>query len=99
LLPQAEAQSRGGQPFRGIGQVASQLGGVIEVIGAQLRDAAGKSKILFVPVFFVATGVRFDLTALFANATNLLRVPIFLAALLIVRGLPALLYGSLASRT
>jgi Kef-type K+ transport system membrane component KefB len=54
---------------------------------------------VFVPVFFVATGVRFDLTALFASATNLVRVPIFLAALLIVRGLPALLYRSLASRT
>jgi Kef-type K+ transport system membrane component KefB len=54
---------------------------------------------VFVPVFFVATGVRFDLTALFANATNLVRVPIFLAALLIVRGLPALVYRSLASRT
>jgi Kef-type K+ transport system membrane component KefB len=54
---------------------------------------------VFVPVFFVATGVRFDLTALFANATNLARVPIFLAALLIVRGLPAVVYRSLATRT
>jgi Kef-type K+ transport system membrane component KefB len=53
---------------------------------------------VFVPVFFVATGVRFDLTALFANATNLVRVPIFLAALLIVRGVPALVYSSLATR-
>jgi Kef-type K+ transport system membrane component KefB len=53
---------------------------------------------VFVPVFFVATGVRFDLTALFANATNLMRVPIFLAALLIVRGVPALVYRSLATR-
>ena len=54
---------------------------------------------MFVPVFFVATDVRFDLTALFANATNLVRVPIFLVALLIVRGLPALVYRSLAART
>src|SRR5262245_930453 len=53
---------------------------------------------VFVPVFFVATGVQFDLNLLFANATNLARVPIFLAALLIVRGLPALLYRSLPSR-
>ena len=43
--------------------------------------------------------MRFDLTALFANATNLVRVPIFLAALLIVRGVPALVYRSLATRT
>src|SRR6266567_6448245 len=54
---------------------------------------------VFVPVFFVATGVRFDLDALFANATNLARVPIFLAALLVARGLPALVYKSLTTRT
>jgi Kef-type K+ transport system membrane component KefB len=52
---------------------------------------------VFVPVFFVATGVQFDLTALFANATNLARVPIFVAALLAARGLPALVYKSLAT--
>ena len=54
---------------------------------------------VFVPVFFVATGVGFQLNALFANATNLARVPIFLAALLIARGLPALVYRSLTNRT
>jgi Kef-type K+ transport system membrane component KefB len=54
---------------------------------------------VFVPVFFVATGVRFDLNTLFASATNLARVPIFLGALLVARGLPALLYRSLATRT
>ena len=46
----------------------------------------------FIPVFFVTSGVRFDLEALVAEASNLAMVPIFLAALLIVRGLPALLY-------
>jgi Kef-type K+ transport system membrane component KefB len=54
---------------------------------------------VFVPVFFVATGVRFELNALFANATNLARVPIFLAALLVARGLPALVYKSLTTST
>ena len=54
---------------------------------------------VFVPVFFVATGVRFELNALFANATNLARVPIFLTALLVARGLPALVYKSLTTRT
>jgi Kef-type K+ transport system membrane component KefB len=52
---------------------------------------------VFVPVFFVATGVRFDLDALFASATNLARVPIFLAALLVARGTPALYYTSVTS--
>jgi Kef-type K+ transport system membrane component KefB len=53
---------------------------------------------VFVPVFFVATGVGFELNALFANATTLAREPIFLAALLVARGLPALVYKSLATR-
>jgi len=46
----------------------------------------------FIPVFFVSSGVRFDLDALFADADTLIMVPIFLAALLAVRGLPVLLY-------
>jgi Kef-type K+ transport system membrane component KefB len=54
---------------------------------------------VFVPVFFVATGVGFELKALFANATTVARVPIFLAALLVARGLPALAYKSLTTRT
>lgn len=46
----------------------------------------------FVPVFFVTTGLKFNLNALLDNPANLARVPIFLAALLVARGLPALLY-------
>src|SRR5918995_295423 len=41
----------------------------------------------FIPVFFVTTGVRYDLNALLASASTVLMVPIFLAALLVVRGL------------
>ncbi len=60
-------------------------------------EAAGFG--FFIPVFFVASGVRFDLDALTASASNLLMVPIFLAALLAVRGLPAVLYrGVIGSR-
>jgi Kef-type K+ transport system membrane component KefB len=47
---------------------------------------------VFIPAFFVASGVRFDLDALTSSASNVLMVPIFLAALLAARGLPALLY-------
>src|SRR3954447_5383897 len=47
---------------------------------------------LFVPVFFVTTGLKFDLNALLDHPSNLVKVPIFLAALLVTRGLPALLY-------
>jgi Kef-type K+ transport system membrane component KefB len=47
---------------------------------------------VFIPVFFVTAGLRYDADALFASASTVARVPIFLAALLLVRGLPALLY-------
>jgi len=54
---------------------------------------------VFVPFFFVATGVRFDLDALFASGRTIGMVPIFLGALLVARGLPALVYKPLATRT
>jgi Kef-type K+ transport system membrane component KefB len=47
---------------------------------------------LFIPVFFVTSGIRFDLSALLDKPSNLAMVPIFLAALLVVRGLPAVTY-------
>jgi Kef-type K+ transport system membrane component KefB len=47
---------------------------------------------LFIPVFFVTSGIRFDLQALLDKPSNPVMVPIFLAALLAVRGLPALTY-------
>ena len=48
-----------------------------------------------IPIFFIATGVQFDLKALLGNATAVAEIPLFLAALLLVRGLPALLYTRL----
>ncbi len=53
---------------------------------------------VFVPFFFVATGLRLDVDSLFASGSALARVPIFLGALLLIRGLPALLYRPLAER-
>jgi Kef-type K+ transport system membrane component KefB len=47
---------------------------------------------VFIPVFFVTSGVRFDLDALFADSSAIAAVPAFLAALVVARGLPALLY-------
>ena len=47
---------------------------------------------VFIPVFFVSSGIQFDLEALFASGSSVAMVPLFLAALLVVRGLPALLY-------
>jgi Kef-type K+ transport system membrane component KefB len=50
---------------------------------------------IFIPVFFVTSGVKYDLTALTSSASNVLMVPIFLAALVLARGLPALVYRRL----
>jgi Kef-type K+ transport system membrane component KefB len=44
-----------------------------------------------VPIFFVATGLTFPVNQLFSDASTLLRVPLFLAMLLVIRGLPVLL--------
>jgi len=44
----------------------------------------------FIPIFFVVSGIRFDLAALLAKPAAILRVPLFLALFLVVRGLPAL---------
>jgi Kef-type K+ transport system membrane component KefB len=53
-------------------------------------EAAGFG--IFIPTFFVASGVQYDGGALFHSASTVARVPLFLAALLLVRGLPALVY-------
>ena len=44
-----------------------------------------------VPVFFVSSGVKLDLAGLLHSPPALVRVPVFLLALLVVRGLPALI--------
>ncbi len=46
---------------------------------------------VFIPVFFVSVGINYDLDSL-ADASTLAQVPIFVVALLVVRGLPAILY-------
>jgi len=55
-------------------------------------DAIGYG--FLIPVFFVTSGLTFNLSVLFSSAATLLRVPLFLLALLVVRGLPAVLYRS-----
>jgi len=55
-------------------------------------DAIGYG--FLIPIFFIASGIRFDLDALRDDPSTLVLVPIFLVALLVVRGLPAVLYRS-----
>ena len=52
-----------------------------------------------IPVFFVSTGVGLDIAALFHSTRAIILVPVFLVALLVVRGLPALLYVRVVGRT
>jgi Kef-type K+ transport system membrane component KefB len=53
-------------------------------------DAIGYGFVI--PVFFVTSGLRFDLKALTDRPSALARVPVLLLALLVARGVPALLY-------
>ncbi|MGR0317975.1 cation:proton antiporter [Agromyces sp. ZXT2-3] len=46
---------------------------------------------VFVPVFFIYTGVTFDLEALAADARTLALLPLFTILLLVVRGIPSAL--------
>ena len=52
----------------------------------------GASFGIFIPFFFIVSGMQIDVDALFSSASTALRVPAFLLAILLVRGLPALLY-------
>jgi Kef-type K+ transport system membrane component KefB len=54
---------------------------------------------VFIPVFFVTSGLRFDLRALFASTSTVARVPLFLLAIYLARGLPAFVYVRLLGRS
>jgi Kef-type K+ transport system membrane component KefB len=43
-----------------------------------------------IPIFFIASGINFDLRSLLQNPSSLILVPIFLLLFFVVRGLPAL---------
>lgn len=55
-------------------------------------DAIGYG--FLVPVFFVVSGLHFDLKGLLHSPSAFARIPLFLAALFVVRAVPALLYRS-----
>jgi Kef-type K+ transport system membrane component KefB len=63
------------------GQDSTVVRGKLEAIGFGF----------LVPIFFVVSGMQFDLHALLATPAGLLRVPLFLVLFLVVRGTPALL--------
>jgi Kef-type K+ transport system membrane component KefB len=47
---------------------------------------------IFVPIFFVTSGIKFSLSALLQSPAGMIQVPLYLLALLVARGLPALTY-------
>lgn len=53
-------------------------------------DAVGYGFVI--PVFFVASGIALDLKGVFSSASGIVRIPVFLVALLLVRAVPAFLY-------
>ncbi|KRC62979.1 sodium:proton exchanger [Agromyces sp. Root81] len=66
----------------------------VEVVETKL-EAVGYG--FLVPVFFINTGVTFDLASLFGDVSTTLLLPIFLVLLLLVRGLPSLLAAPVGS--
>ena len=53
-------------------------------------DAIGYG--FLIPVFFIASGMRLDVSGLVHSPEQLLRLPVYVVVLLLARGLPALLY-------
>jgi Kef-type K+ transport system membrane component KefB len=51
-----------------------------------------------IPIFFITTGITFDAPALLHSPAALTEIPLFLAALLAVRAVPALLYTPLIGK-
>jgi Kef-type K+ transport system membrane component KefB len=45
-----------------------------------------------IPLYFVTSGIRFNLSGLLASPSALLRVPMFVVLFLVARGVPALVY-------
>lgn len=50
---------------------------------------------LFIPIFFVSSGINLDIRSLTESGSALALVPIFVGCLLLVRGLPVILYRPL----
>jgi Kef-type K+ transport system membrane component KefB len=51
-----------------------------------------------IPIFFVTSGIGFDVASLVASPAAMLRVPVFLLLFLLIRGAPVLLYARALGR-
>ncbi|MFI5048316.1 MAG: cation:proton antiporter [Gaiellales bacterium] len=53
---------------------------------------------LLIPIFFISSGMGFDIGSVFTDPKVYLRLPVFLALFLIIRGIPTLFYSELTDR-
>ena len=87
-----------------LGAFAAGVLGKLLLAGASEREAEiTEAKIeavgfgLLVPVFFINTGITFDLHALVSDARTLLLLPLFTVLLLVTRGIPTALLAPTGS--
>jgi Kef-type K+ transport system membrane component KefB len=50
---------------------------------------------VFIPAFFVASGIQLDFSSLTAGGSTLVLIPVFFVGLVLIRGVPALVYRKL----
>ena len=53
---------------------------------------------LLVPIFFITSGMGFDIGSVFTDSKVYLRLPVFLLLFLVIRGIPAFFYSELGFR-
>jgi Kef-type K+ transport system membrane component KefB len=76
---------------------AFAAGIVVRLFSASSESEAIKAKLeaigfgFLIPIFFVVTGIRFDLHVFVQHPSSLWRVPVFLAMMLVARGAPVYL--------
>ena len=68
---------------------AGELHDAVDTVESKLEAVAFG---YLVPIFFIVTGIKFDLDALTTSASAMLKVPLFLALFLVVRGSAMVLY-------
>jgi Kef-type K+ transport system membrane component KefB len=85
---------------------AFAAGIVVRLFSASSESEAIKAKLeaigfgFLIPIFFVVSGIQFDLHVFIQDPSSLWRVPVFLVLMLVARGAPAyLLYGNIVTRS
>jgi Kef-type K+ transport system membrane component KefB len=103
LVPQLRLPSAVVEIVVGIVIGPSVLGWVKDDLAIHVVALMGLAVLLFLAGleidFARLRGLDFNLGVLLSSPAAVLRVPVFLTALLVVRGMPALLYGRIVSQT